>query len=88
MQKLITGYSLLEFLAKAQEAILEGYRFNFDDNDSVPQKFGNVYEAMMQLEESAEPEPELKVEPLANDDLVIDNFKVESPASTKGKKKA
>lgn len=86
MQKLITGYSLLEFLAKAQEAILEGYRFNFDDNDSVPQKFGNVYEATMLLEQVAE--PELKVQPLANDDLVIDNFKVEAPASTKGKKKA
>lgn len=50
---IINAFSLLEFLEKAQEALINGYRFDFENNDNVPQRFGNQYSAYMRKEESA-----------------------------------
>lgn len=32
----IEAYSLVEFTQKIQEAVIEGYRIDFDDNSSIP----------------------------------------------------
>ena len=43
----ITGFSLHEFLQKAQAKIQEGFVFDFESNENFPSRFGNVYECTM-----------------------------------------
>ena len=45
--KRVEAYSLMEFSQKVQEAILEGYRFDFDSIQNCPQSFGSYLSAGM-----------------------------------------
>lgn len=63
--KEVTSYSFYEFCRDAQEAILQGYRFDFDSNANFPQQFGSMLTAIMVLK--VEPVPE-KYQADANED--------------------
>lgn len=43
----IQAFSFLEFMQLVQDAIVQGYRLDFDSNDNCPQRFGNTYECGM-----------------------------------------
>ena len=45
--KEVTSYSFYEFCRDAQEAILQGYRFDFESNERFPQAFGSLMTAGM-----------------------------------------
>lgn len=45
--KRIETYSLFEFCDKTQQAILEGWRFDFDSNENAPIAFGSMLVAGM-----------------------------------------
>ena len=45
--KKITAFSLLEFCQETQAAIVEGYRFDFSQNDTCPSMFGTIFECTM-----------------------------------------
>jgi len=45
--KFIGAAGIVEFTQKVQEAIKEGYSFDFEKNERVPQSYGNFYEAVM-----------------------------------------
>lgn len=45
--KRIETYSLFEFCDKIQEAILEGWRFDFESNENAPVAFGSMLVAGM-----------------------------------------
>ena len=45
--KKIETYSLYEFCQAVQEAVLEGYRFDFESNDLFPTAFGSMLVAGM-----------------------------------------
>jgi hypothetical protein len=49
MTKKIEAYSLFEFCQLVQDAVLEGYRFDFDSNDNFPTAFGSLLVAGMVL---------------------------------------
>jgi len=54
--KEITSYSFFEFCRDAQEAVLQGYRFDFDSNERYPQMFGSMLTAIM-VKQEAKQEP-------------------------------
>lgn len=41
----IEAYSLFEFCQKVQEAILAGYKFDFDSNENFPANYGSSLSA-------------------------------------------
>lgn len=45
--KRIETYSLYEFCKEVQEAVLSGWRFDFDSNDNFPTAFGSMVVAGM-----------------------------------------
>lgn len=45
--KQIETYSLYEFCQAVQQAVLDGYRFDFDSNSRFPQAFGSLMTAGM-----------------------------------------
>lgn len=45
--KKIETYSLYEFCKEVQEAVLSGWRFDFDSNDNFPTAFGSMVVAGM-----------------------------------------
>jgi hypothetical protein len=45
--KTIETYSLYEFCQDVQEAVIEGYRFDFDSNERFPTQFGTLMVAGM-----------------------------------------
>lgn len=45
--KTIETYSLYEFCQAVQEAVIDGYRFDFNSNDYFPQAFGSLMTAGM-----------------------------------------
>jgi len=47
----IETYSLFEFCQKVQEAILSGWRFDFESNDNFPTAFGSMLVAGMKQAE-------------------------------------
>lgn len=47
MTKKIEAYSLFEFCQLVQDAVLEGYRFDFDSNENFPTAFGSLLVAGM-----------------------------------------
>ena len=55
--KEVTSYSFYEFCRDAQQAILQGYRFDFDSNANFPQQFGSMLTAIMLKEETIKKEP-------------------------------
>jgi hypothetical protein len=55
--KTIETYSLYEFCQAVQEAVIEGYRFDFDTNDKFPQAFGSLMTAGMVKAENIKQEP-------------------------------
>lgn len=55
--KEVTSYSFYEFCRDAQEAILQGYRFDFDSNANFPQQFGSMLTAILVKEENIKKEP-------------------------------
>lgn len=40
--EMIEAYSLFEFCTKVQEAMLKGFRFDFNSNDLFPTAFGSL----------------------------------------------
>lgn len=67
--KTIETYSLYEFCQAVQEAVIDGYRFDFNSNDYFPQAFGSLMTAGMVKadaeevkQESVVQEPEQTVE--------------------------
>lgn len=54
--KEITSYSFFEFCRDAQEAVLQGYRYDFDSNERHPQMFGSMLTAIMVMKEEPVPE--------------------------------
>ena len=49
MDKKIEAYSLYEFCQLVQDALLQGYRFDFDSNAIFPTAFGSLLVAGMVL---------------------------------------
>lgn len=49
MTKKIEAYGLFEFCQLVQEALLQGYRFDFDSNENFPTAFGSLLIAGMVL---------------------------------------
>lgn len=47
----IETYSLYEFCQEVQEAVLSGWRFDFESNDNFPTAFGSMLVAGMKLAE-------------------------------------
>ena len=45
--KQIETYSLYEFCQAVEQAVLDGYRFDFDSNSRFPQAFGSLMTAGM-----------------------------------------
>lgn len=43
----IESYNLPDFLMDLQEAVLDGYRLNIEDNDCYPHNFGTIYSVVM-----------------------------------------
>lgn len=41
----VESYSMYEFCTKIQEAILDGYSFDFDSNENFPTAFGTMLTA-------------------------------------------
>lgn len=54
--KRIETYSLYEFCKAVQEAVVEGWRFDFDSNDLFPTAFGTMLVAGMVKAETKQPE--------------------------------
>lgn len=47
--KQVQNYGLAEWLKDIQEAIREGYEFDFDSNEGYPQAIGHVFTCIMKL---------------------------------------
>lgn len=54
--KRIETYSLYEFCKAVQEAVVEGWRFDFDSNDLFPTAFGTMLVAGMVKAQPKQPE--------------------------------
>lgn len=54
--KRIETYSLYEFCKAVQEAVVEGWRFDFDSNELFPTAFGTMLVAGMVKAEPKQPE--------------------------------
>jgi len=55
--KTIETYSLYEFCQAVQEAVIDGYRFDFNSNEKFPQAFGSLMTAGMVKAENIKQEP-------------------------------
>lgn len=49
----IETYSLFEFCQKTQQAILAGWRFDFEDNENAPISYGSMLVAGMVKDDSS-----------------------------------
>jgi len=58
----IEAYSLFEFCQLVQNAILEGWRFDFDNNDHFPTAFGSLLVAGMVSNQVPQTETETEQE--------------------------
>ena len=58
--KRVEAYSLMEFCQKVQEAVQEGYVFDFESNENFPQKFGSFMGAGMVKEAEEVKQPEVE----------------------------
>lgn len=47
----IQAFTFLDFMQEVQNAVIAGYRLDFESNDNCPQRFGNTYEAGMLKQE-------------------------------------
>ena len=61
--KRIETYSLYEFCKAVQEAVVEGWRFDFDSNELFPTAFGTMLVAGMVKAESKQPEVVVEAQP-------------------------
>lgn len=68
--KTIETYSLYEFCKAVQEAVQEGYVFDFDSNDLFPQAFGSLMTAGMVKYNEVEVNEEAKQELEAVEQLI------------------
>lgn len=60
--KQIETYSLYEFCQAVEQAVLDGYRFDFDSNSRFPQAFGSLMTAgMVKVSELKAEEPEQEI---------------------------
>lgn len=60
--KQIETYSLYEFCQAVEQAVLDGYRFDFDSNSRFPQAFGSLMTAgMIKVSELKAEEPEQEI---------------------------
>ena len=55
--KQIETYSLYEFCQAVEQAVLDGYRFDFESNERFPTQFGTLMVAGMVKVEEPEQEP-------------------------------
>lgn len=71
--KEITSYSFYEFCRDVEQAVLAGYKFDFDSNTNFPQQFGSMLTAIMikeaeveiQAEQEQASEVQLEEKPVA-----------------------
>ena len=60
--KQIETYSLYEFCQAVEQAVLDGYRFDFDSNSRFPKAFGSLMTAgMIKVSELKAEEPEQEI---------------------------
>ena len=60
--KTIETYSLYEFCQAVEQAVIDGYRFDFDSNSRFPQAFGSLMTAgMVKVSELKAEEPEQEI---------------------------
>ena len=63
--KQIETYSLYEFCQAVEQAVIDGYRFDFDSNSRFPQAFGSLMTAgMIKVDDVKVEEPEQEVTPI------------------------
>lgn len=55
--KQIETYSLYEFCQAVEQAVIDGYRFDFESNERFPTQFGTLMVAGMVKVEEPEQEP-------------------------------
>jgi hypothetical protein len=71
--KRVETYSLYEFCKEVQEALLSGWRFDFDSNENFPTAFGSMLVAGMIKSESKINDPQILVTEVAKEiDQVIE----------------
>lgn len=59
----IYEYSFFEFCQKTQEALKNGYEFDFDKNDGFPTAFGSVFTARMYKTEEVQESQQVQNKP-------------------------
>lgn len=84
--KEITSYSFFEFCRDAQEAVLHGYKFDFDSNERYPQMFGSMLTAIMVKEEKSDKVPAGKLVGEAEDFVQPTEQVQEKPVVKQGRK--
>lgn len=47
LEQKIEAYSLFEFCQKIQEALKDGFTFDFEKNSGVPTAFGSLHEVVL-----------------------------------------
>ena len=71
--KQIETYSLYEFCQAVEQAVLDGYRFDFDSNSRFPQAFGSLMTAgMVKVSEIKAEESEQEVTPIEVTQVIED----------------
>lgn len=66
--KRIETYSLYEFCQAVQQAVIEGWRFDFESNELFPTAFGSMLVTGMV---KAEQKPEVVIEDYAEDNTEV-----------------
>lgn len=74
--KKIETYSLYEFCEKIQQAVIEGWRFDFNSNDLFPTAFGSMLVAGMvkaepKIKSPAEYVPKVETQDI-NPEVILD----------------
>ena len=73
--KQIETYSLYEFCQAVEQAVIDGYRFDFESNERFPQAFGSLMTAGMikqeEVKQEAQQEPEQASEPEVEEKPVV-----------------
>ena len=63
--KQIETYSLYEFCQAVEQAVIDGYRFDFESNERFPQAFGSLMTAgMVKVDDVKVEEPEQEITPI------------------------
>ena len=75
--KVIDSYSFGEFCEKVQEAILDGWRFDFSNNATYPTTFGSYYTVIL-----------VKDEEVAEELIVPQSVVIEEPQPVKKSRKS